>query len=290
MTTVNERSDKLPTVQESAQLALDYWHGRPGGTVMASRLSTCLRLLGLPQGMLLKDVSAATGTTLLTKLREKGLAKASVVAYYTAFKRMCALSGLNVALWPNAPQPPRKGSREPMKEDDLERLTKWLRLAGYGPTADLAVLLRGAGLRISVEGLTEAHLAYTPPTGAAADVEAASYGVLRITGKGEHERTIPVVDEACQALLVDAGRLDQVRRVSYQCHLRYWRKGVTYLGIATKLPTPHSVRHLYATDAFERSGGDLALVQELLGHSDPATTIRYLGIKLDNKARALRRA
>jgi integrase/recombinase XerC len=43
-------------------------------------------------------------------------------------------------------------------------------------------------------------------------------------------------------------------------------------GIAATL---HQLRHRFATQAYQAAGGDLRLVQELLGHTTPATTAGY---------------
>lgn len=40
----------------------------------------------------------------------------------------------------------------------------------------------------------------------------------------------------------------------------------------------HRFRHTYATEMLRRSGGNLRLVQTLLGHQSPATTARYLAV------------
>lgn len=39
--------------------------------------------------------------------------------------------------------------------------------------------------------------------------------------------------------------------------------------------SPHSMRKIYAVNAYAKSGGDIAKVQKLLNHSDPAVTMVY---------------
>ena len=129
-----------------------------------------------------------------------------------------------------------------------------------------------------MEALTEAHLSY---------VEGPQYGTLTMVGKGGHERTVPVVDPGARAVLGDPERLRAMGSVGYRGHLIRWSKGVRHLGITSKLATPHAVRHTYAVEAYRKSGGNLHLVQELLGHGDPKTTARYLHINLGEAAAAL---
>lgn len=48
--------------------------------------------------------------------------------------------------------------------------------------------------------------------------------------------------------------------------------------ISRELPagwTAHTLRHRYATEAYERTG-DLLLVQRMMGHASPVTTMRYI--------------
>ena len=51
--------------------------------------------------------------------------------------------------------------------------------------------------------------------------------------------------------------------------------------------SPHDLRHTAATLALE-SGADLKMVQELLGHKDPSTTMRfYAGVTDEAKRRTI---
>lgn len=51
----------------------------------------------------------------------------------------------------------------------------------------------------------------------------------------------------------------------------------------------HSFRKWYATDIYEQSGHDIILVQELLQHSSPMITRRYIGISDERVEQAIAR-
>ena len=114
-------------------------------------------------------------------------------------------------------------------------------------------------------------------------------GVLRIVGKGNRERLIPLGEEAVRWLtdfmrgargeilldrqtdhLFPTRRGDRMTRQAFW-HIikRYAKKG----GIEKDL-SPHTLRHAFATHLLNH-GADLRVVQMLLGHSDLSTTQIY---------------
>lgn len=117
-------------------------------------------------------------------------------------------------------------------------------------------------------------------------------GVLRVTGKGNKERMVPMGEEAASWIrnYVKNARGDILgqqisnslfvtRRGSAMTRQMFWviiKRHAKTAGIRESL-SPHVLRHAFATHLLNH-GADLRVVQMLLGHSDLSTTQIYTHI------------
>jgi integrase/recombinase XerC len=153
-------------------------------------------------------------------------------------------------------------------------------------------LLYATGIRVSeLCGLDPGHLDHDRRT-------------VLVRGKGDKERTVPVGVPALRAVTrwlaagrpalataasgpalflgVRGGRLDPrtARRI---VHERLREAG------ASRDTGPHGIRHSAATHLLE-GGADLRSVQEILGHSSPATTQIYTHVSIERLKASYRQA
>lgn len=168
---------------------------------------------------------------------------------------------------------------ETLNELQVEQLIDGINTTQPRGLRDRAIveLLYASGLRISE--LANARLENFNP----------EERILRVTGKGNKTRIVPVGAKACEALAayVSAERPKFVKprsgseiflssRGSKLTTVRLWqivKERAKQSGLAANV-YPHLLRHSFATHLLG-NGADLRIIQEMLGHSDISTTQVY---------------
>jgi integrase/recombinase XerC len=173
--------------------------------------------------------------------------------------------------------------------------------ATAGTDTQAAVALRDAAV---LELLYASGIRVSELCGLTADSFDHARRTVRVRGKGDKERTVPVGVPALRAVTrwlqagrsvlatntsgpalflgVRGGRLDPrtARRIVHQ----RLREGGT-----ARQTGPHGLRHSAATHLLE-GGADLRSVQEILGHASPATTQIYTHVSIERLKSSYRQA
>jgi integrase/recombinase XerD len=153
---------------------------------------------------------------------------------------------------------------------------------------------RGLRDRALVELLYAAGLRISEATGLDREDLSADGAFVRVIGKGDKERLVPVGDLAMDwlarwidgpraALLAVGGAApgrggplflgDRGGRLARQQAWATVKRAAATAGLAGRV-SPHTLRHSFATHLLE-GGADLRIVQELLGHASISTTQLY---------------
>ena len=111
---------------------------------------------------------------------------------------------------------------------------------------------------------------------------------VRVRGKGNKERVIPLLPSIYDALMTYAKQwgLEKEHTPIFLTHRKKSIDRMTVWNIVKraskqaglqKSVSPHTLRHSFATHLLE-SGADLSVISDLLGHADVGTTDRYTQI------------
>ena len=126
-----------------------------------------------------------------------------------------------------------------------------------------------------------------------------SEGIIKVRGKGDKERLVPVGDEAKRwlSLYLEYGRpvlekrpgsCDRVflsrlgKGISRKGIWKRFKEAALAVGVDAKV---HTLRHSFATHLLQ-GGADLRAVQEMLGHADISTTQIYTHVDRDDLRKA----
>lgn len=171
---------------------------------------------------------------------------------------------------------------------DADRMARLLDIPGDGPLVDrdraMLELLYSSGLRLAELTDLDIH-----------DLDL-SDATVRVTGKGNKDRIVPVGRAALEAIrswlksraaLADVDetamfvskRGTRISKRNVQARVEHWAK---VQGIDTRV-YPHLFRHSFASHVLE-SSQDLRGVQELLGHANIATTQVYTHLDFQHLA------
>lgn len=167
-----------------------------------------------------------------------------------------------------------------LSEAQVERLLQ-------APTVDQPIELRDKAM---LEVLYATGLRVSELVGLTMSDVSLRQGLVRVIGKGNKERLVPLGEEAIYWLehylthgrpwLLNGQSLDVLfpsNRAQQMTRQTFWHRIKHYAqlaGIDSEKLSPHVLRHAFATHLLNH-GADLRVVQMLLGHSDLSTTQIY---------------
>lgn len=236
-----------------------------------------------------RSVEAEDVAAWLRELDDEGLSARSAARKLTAlraFSKRLVIAGLRPDDFCEVIARPKIARKLP-DSLSVEEVTKILELpVGCSPQGlrnrAMLELAYGSGLRVSEL--------------CALDIQSVNFeeGLVRVRGKGNKERIVPVGNEAIHALknyLSEAGRpLLAKPKTGSALFISQWGKAISRktlwvvlqeevrrAGIKRKIH-PHQLRHAFATHLLA-NGADLRSIQEMLGHADISTTQIYTAVE-----------
>lgn len=190
----------------------------------------------------------------------------------TSLKSFAAWAGMPAGTFTDVKMPvPAKGAPHPLPEG-VAGVRRLIASTGNERKKALIALCGLVGCRVA-EALT------VLPDHFILDAEP----LLKVCGKGDKERIVPVSDEAWGTLCVPVTRAFVAGgHPVVGLKDRYARKTITDLGVRAGLArhiSSHDLRATFATEVYNKTL-DLRLVQELLGHASSQTTELYTAVAL----------
>ena len=176
---------------------------------------------------------------------------------------------------------------EVLTYEEIRQMIESIDLSHPQGTRNVAIIetLYACGLRVSE--LTSLRISHVYP-----DLQ-----MIRVIGKNNKERLVPIGDSALhhirlylegdrnRMMNIDAASRDILflnrrgKKLSRVMIFNIIKDTAAHAGI-TKIISPHSLRHSFATHLVE-GGADLRAVQEMLGHASITTTEIYTHIQAD---------
>ena len=209
--------------------------------------------------------------------------QARILSSLRSFFNWMVLEGETAANPCDGLESPKTGRYLPavLSVDEIDAIMESVVLKGWDSYRDRAILelLYSCGLRVSEAAGLKISNVYLEE------------GFVRVTGKGDKERLVPMGEPAIDAVrnYLDVRPEPAEAKFGDTLFLNRFGKGLSRISIFNmvrkqallagidKEISPHTFRHSFATHLIE-NGADLRTVQEMLGHESILTTEIYTHI------------
>lgn len=248
------------------------------------------------EGLSVETVSLQHLDRFAVMLRERGLTAKSMARIFSgvrAFYRYLLLESYIADDPTEFLEWPQVGLRLPdvLTTEEIDRIEAAIDLSKWEGQRNKAIIetLFSCGLRVSELVSMKISNLYL------------SERFVRITGKGNKERLVPISQQAIHELKLWAIDRDRMKikngeedylflnrrgaHMTRQMVFIMIKKYVAEAGIS-KVVSPHTFRHSFAT-ALLKGGADLRAIQEMLGHEDISTTEIYTHVDVGTLKQAI---